>query len=169
VHIIVDALMRKKYRILSCKEWIVRLWSLHPMYLDSKGLVALWREGLLARSVLMNQTRGYKYHPQLNRFRENKKPIVAIDQYLWGVYEEGIIRGYHFNINKLGNKIRCAKIAVFEGQIQFEWEHLAKKLRVRNFTKYKENKAITHPLPHPIFKIEPGGVAIWEKLTEPNT
>lgn len=30
----------------------MRLWSLHPSYLDAVGLVALWREGLLARKVL---------------------------------------------------------------------------------------------------------------------
>jgi len=30
----------------------MRLWSLHPRYLDAKGLVALWREGLLAQKVL---------------------------------------------------------------------------------------------------------------------
>lgn len=43
----------------------MRLWSLHPQYLDAKGLVALWREGLLAQAVLAGQTRGYKRHPQL--------------------------------------------------------------------------------------------------------
>jgi len=25
----------------------MRLWTLHPKYLDARGLVALWREGLL--------------------------------------------------------------------------------------------------------------------------
>lgn len=28
----------------------MRLWSLHPKHLDPQGLVALWREVLLARS-----------------------------------------------------------------------------------------------------------------------
>jgi hypothetical protein len=30
----------------------MRLWSLHPRYLDAKGLQAVWREGLLAKKVL---------------------------------------------------------------------------------------------------------------------
>jgi carboxyl-terminal processing protease len=29
----------------------MRLWSLHPKYLDAQGLVALWREALLAKAV----------------------------------------------------------------------------------------------------------------------
>ena len=31
----------------------MRLWSLSPRYLDVKGLVAVWREGLLADAVLL--------------------------------------------------------------------------------------------------------------------
>ena len=38
----------------------MRLWSLRPKYLDSQGLVALWREGLLAQAVLRGKTRGYR-------------------------------------------------------------------------------------------------------------
>lgn len=36
----------------------MRLWSLHPNCLDAQGLVALWREALLAQAVLRGQTRG---------------------------------------------------------------------------------------------------------------
>ena len=43
----------------------MRLWSIHPRYLDSMGLVALWREALLAQAVLRGETKGYKFHPQL--------------------------------------------------------------------------------------------------------
>ena len=70
----------------------MRLWSLHPKYLDTKGLVALWREGLLARKVLQGQTRGYKYHPQLERFKNHNKPVNAIDTYLLHVYNESVNR-----------------------------------------------------------------------------
>lgn len=31
----------------------MRLWSIHPCYLDSKGLIALWRESLLAQACLL--------------------------------------------------------------------------------------------------------------------
>lgn len=46
----------------------VRLWSLHPRYLDTAGLTAGWREALLAQKVLTGVTRGYRHHPQLERF-----------------------------------------------------------------------------------------------------
>ena len=36
----------------------MRLWSVHPQHLDVRGLVALWREGLLARKVLLGETNG---------------------------------------------------------------------------------------------------------------
>src|SRR5690606_6899395 len=45
-------------------EYVMRLWSLHPRYLDRQGLLALWREALLARAVLRGETRGYTLHPQ---------------------------------------------------------------------------------------------------------
>jgi len=38
----------------------MRLWTIHPKYLDAKGLVALWRETLLAKHVLEGKTPGYK-------------------------------------------------------------------------------------------------------------
>ena len=41
----------------------MKLWSIHPKYLDAKGLVALWREALLAQKVLDGKTEGYKNHP----------------------------------------------------------------------------------------------------------
>lgn len=47
----------------------MRIWSLHPKYLDTKGLVALWRETLLAQHVLSGKTKRYKNHPQLARFK----------------------------------------------------------------------------------------------------
>ena len=84
----------------------MRIWSIHPKYLDSKGLVALWRETLLAKNVLENKTKGYKNHPQLNRFRESKKAIDCIDQYLWEVYKESEIRNYSFNKNKISQNFK---------------------------------------------------------------
>ncbi len=34
----------------------MRLWTLHPKYLDPRGLVALWREALFAQAVLRGWT-----------------------------------------------------------------------------------------------------------------
>src|SRR5512137_2853756 len=100
----------------------MRLWSLHPCYLDAKGLVALWREGLLARAVLAGQTRGYRHHPQLERFRSSANPVAALDCYLWPVYEEAVQRGYRFDAGKLGQKIKCTRILVTAGQLCYEWQ-----------------------------------------------
>lgn len=56
----------------------MRLWSVHPKYLDTRGLTACWREGLLARKVLLGQTKGYRNHPQLIRFRNTQNPVAAV-------------------------------------------------------------------------------------------
>lgn len=142
----------------------MRLWSLHPCYLDAKGLVALWREGLLARAVLKKETQGYHHHPQLARFRECGRPIVAIDQYLRAIYDEAEKRGYHFDATKLGRKERCAKIWITDGQLAYEWEHLAMKLRQRNREQYQRNKVVGVPHPHPLFKVRSGDIAVWERI-----
>jgi hypothetical protein len=58
----------------------MRIWSLHPKYLDAKGLVALWRESLLAKQALESKTKGYKNHPQLNRFKNSGNAVGWIFQ-----------------------------------------------------------------------------------------
>jgi len=102
----------------------MRIWSLHPKYLDAKGLVALWRETLLARHVLLGKTKGYKNHPQLNRFKKVKNPVDAIDQYLDSVLKEALERGYNFDADKISRSFKKIKINVTEGQMQFETGHL---------------------------------------------
>jgi len=94
----------------------MRLWSLHPKYLDSKGLVALWREALLAKNVLEGKTKGYKNHPQLLRFKELNDPVGGINQYLTAVYEEALERGYHFNRSKISFDHSPTKIHVTKGR-----------------------------------------------------
>jgi hypothetical protein len=131
----------------------VRLWSLHPAYLDAKGLVALWREGLLARKVLQGQTRGYRNHAQLIRFRAQTDPVRAIECFLWGVYEESLRRGYHFDIGKLGSKPRAIKIPVTDGQLRYELAHLSRKLKQRAEEQYLNAISVTTPQAHPLFKI----------------
>src|SRR5688500_18766973 len=75
----------------------MRLWTLHPKHLDRRGLVALWREALLAQAVLAGRTIGYRHHPQLTRFRQCQDPRSAISHYLVGVHEEARRRGYAFD------------------------------------------------------------------------
>jgi hypothetical protein len=141
----------------------MRLWSIHPVYLDSKGLVALWREGLLALAVLKGNTKGYKNHPQLKRFLKTVNPVQTINRYLWYIYYEATTRGYNFNSNKLNTIKKCAPIKVTDGQLRYEIDHLKKKLKRRDSKKYDVIKNIIVPRPHPLFVKVKGKVEEWEK------
>lgn len=141
----------------------MRIWSIHPKYLDSKGLVALWRETLLAKKVLENKTKGYKNHPQLQRFRESNDSLGCINQYLAAICEEAIKRNYSFDKRKISKNAATSSLTVTRGQINFEVEHLKRKLKVRDIEKLKQISKYARFEPHPLFKIVPGKVESWEK------
>ena len=141
----------------------MRLWSIHPRYLDVKGLTALWREGLLARKVLGNETRGYKNHPQLARFRWQEDPAASLDFYLRQVYAESLRRGYRFDESKIGLSKPVMTIPITDGQLRYELEHLRQKLSLRAPDRYEELLPIKDPEPHPLFHIIPGDIADWER------
>ncbi len=142
----------------------MRLWTLHPKYLDAQGLVALWREALLAQAVLRGETRGYKHHPQLLRFAQTKNPPAALAAYLKAVHDEAVRRGYHFDGSKIGTVRSRQKIKESRGQLHYEWLHLKRKLNKRDPARLREVVALKNPLPHPLFKIIPGEVRAWEKV-----
>lgn len=105
----------------------------------TKGLVALWRETLLAKNVLLGHTKGYKNHPQLNRFKEHDHPIVSINKYLIEIYEESLKRNFKFNKDKIDwscNKVPLKRISVSSGQVNYEFKHLLQKLYARDPEKY---------------------------------
>jgi hypothetical protein len=154
----------------------MRLWSLHPHWLDRQGLVACWREGLLAQKVLRGETLGYQQHPQLDRFRAHRDPVGMIGLYLWGLCLEAQGRGYSFDANRivcphgelsdLQAVIRelGGPIPVTEQQLAYEWRHLQDKLALRDperLAAYLLAGAI--PTPHPLFRMIPGEIAAWEK------
>jgi hypothetical protein len=140
----------------------VRLWTIHPRYLDTRGLVALWREALLARAVLRNRTRGYRHHPQLIRFKAERAPRAAINAYLRVVQSEAEARGFAFDRRKIGPSRGSARIACTTGQLEHEWAHLLAKLRVRDPALYRIRRRES-PEPHPLFKLVPGPAEPWEK------
>lgn len=144
----------------------MRLWSLHPKYLDAPGLVAVWREGLLAQAVLRGRTRGYTRHPQLDRFREHAQPVAAIADYLRAIHDEALLRGYRFDARKIGRARTRIRLAVARGQIDYEWRHLIQKLETRSPLAYERWRSLTRPAPHPSFRVVRGGVASWEKRIE---
>jgi len=141
----------------------MRLWSLHPCYLDSRGLVALWREALLAQKVLQGNTRGYRHHPQLERFRKTSSPQSAIASYLRAVHDESLVRGFSFDRTKIGPGRRSKPLPVSQGQLSFEFTHLLVKLIVRDRSKYESLRDLAGPKPHPLFHVVPGAVEAWEK------
>jgi hypothetical protein len=147
-------------------EMTLRLWTLHPRYLDAKGLVALWREGLLAQKVLQGKTKGYRHHPQLQRFRAMSDPQAAIATYLHAVLDESRRRGYEFD----GSKIACVRggdcVHETRGQLLYEWRHLLEKLTRRDLPRYDRFHNIKRPAPHPLFRIVAGEVQEWERVDE---
>ena len=144
----------------------MRLWSLHPKYLDTKGMVALWREGLLAQIVLGGETKGYRNHPQLIRFRESRKPMEMIGIYLSHVAHEAEERGYRFDQSKIlhGGLGKISRLSVSSGQIDYELQHLLKKLKIRDVEKFKALKKCQRLQVHPLFKRVRGNVADWERV-----
>ena len=140
----------------------MRLWSLHPSLLDRKGLVALWREALLAQKVLQGQTTGYRSHPQLHRFLQSGEPLAAISAYLWAIHDEATCRGYAFDASKIAGERRPVSLAVTQGQLTFEHQHLKGKLRRRDPARFRIlcRRRVTA---HPLFVVVTGGIESWER------
>jgi hypothetical protein len=145
----------------------MRLWTVHPRYLDAKGLVAAWREALLAQVVLVGVTRGYRQHPQLIRFRSHPEPIPAVGAFLAELAEEGERRGHAFDRSKILKPVAVRQIEETEGQLLYEWAHLREKLHRRTPNLHRQFRSIIIPEPHPLFRIIPGQVREWEKVKSP--
>ena len=141
----------------------MRLWSLHPKYLDTRGLLALWREGLLAQAVLRGRTEGYRHHPQLQRFRAQPSPVGAIADYLRRVHAEAVSRGYAFAARKISRASGAGVMAVTRGQLMHEWSHLMAKLAIRDPELHGRLERLRRPLSHPSFRVVSGDVEAWER------
>jgi hypothetical protein len=144
----------------------LRLWSIHPKYLDRIGLVAVWREGLLAKRVLEGRTKGYRDHPQILRFKGYEKPVDLIDAYLFQIYLEAKRRGYSFDCYKIRFVELRGALTVTRGQLEYEFVHLLKKLEMRDKKKLEELKSLEpkNIVPNSVFRLVDGGVEKWEKV-----
>lgn len=143
----------------------MRLWSIHPKYLDRIGLLALWRESLLAQKVLDNQTKGYRNHPQLIRFKKTDNPLDYINIYLMEIWLEAQKRGYAFNKNKISVITpQYSQISISSGQINYEIGHLKNKLQNRDPIYYQKITNEKNYSAHPLFIITKGAIADWEKI-----
>ena len=156
---------RREYAVAGATrvDATMRLWTVHPRYLDPQGLVAAWREALLAQKVLAGATKGYKNHPQLARFKAQSDSLAAIAAFLRGLADEAGRRGYHFDASKISRRKFRGRIAETDGQLAYEWAHLGAKLRKRSPRLAREFREIATPEPHPLFRIVRGGVRDWEK------
>ena len=141
----------------------MRLWTVHPRYLDSRGLVALWREALLAQAVLRGRTVGYRSHPQLARFRAQARPVATIAEYLRTVHTEATARGYRFNAAKIARARAVRPLPETRGQLLHEWAHLQRKLSRRDPARLAAHRSTRTPAPNPLFRIVRGDVRPWER------
>lgn len=136
----------------------MRIWSLHPRLLDRQGLLACWRETLLAQAVLAGKTKGYTQHPQLERFRSQELPLRSVGSYLSAVADEAERRTYRFDRTRILEHGRVAAIPVTDGQLEFEWQHLQRKLEQR-----APELLGGSPRAHPLFVVVPGQIEEWER------
>lgn len=141
----------------------MRLWTVHPKYLDARGLVALWRETLLAQKVLQGATKGYRNHPQLLRFKEQADPVGSLATYLRVIHQEAVRRGYNFDGTKIAQGQSRRRMKCSTGQLLFEWQHLKRKLKLRDPKKHAAIRYSSYPEAHPLFVIVDGDVETWER------
>lgn len=146
----------------------MRLWSIHPRYLDRQGLASAWREGLLAQAVLAGRTSGYTRHPQLVRFREVSDPLGAVGGYLSGLHTEATARGYRYDLTRVDQPDPDGRwagaIEVGARQVAYEWAHLMGKLAGRS-PEVAQRWQAEEPgrvQVHPLFRRVPGPIADWE-------
>lgn len=140
----------------------MRLWTISPRYLDSAGLVALWRESLLAKKVLEGKTVGYRNHPQLVRFKNSENPLGAINKYLEIVYKESQNRGFNFDHSKFKNVHLETKIEVSLGQVEYEYGHLKIKLKERSPDWLRHINGSREIEVFSLFNVIEGPVETWE-------
>ena len=148
----------------------MRLWTIHPRYLDRVGLTACWREVLLAQKVLQGKTKGYRNHPQLDRFKQCDDPMAAIGEYLYHLWEVAKVREYSFDrdrIFRVPNGGPGERIPVNTGQLEHEFEHLKDKLNTRDPEFLLKLEWVFHVEPHPLFRTRDGAIECWERVREP--
>ncbi|MDY6055401.1 pyrimidine dimer DNA glycosylase/endonuclease V [Micrococcus sp.] len=144
----------------------MRLWTLHPRHLDRPGLTGGWREALLAQAVLAGRTRGYRHHPQLERFAAHPDPLAAVGAFLTVMADEADARGYRFDrsrIDRPGPVSGVDAIPATTGQVEYEWAHLRAKLAARSPDWLARWAAEDTPEVHPLFTVEDGPLASWER------
>lgn len=131
------------------------LWSIHPKYLDKLGLIALWREGLLAQKALSVPSTQYIRHSELERFKNNENPLKAIGSYLCYVAAEGAKRGYNFTHERIVYpNFDDYLIIINDDTLNLEVKNLKNKLKLRDKTKFKELTEMSKIESNPAFYLK---------------
>jgi hypothetical protein len=115
--------------------------------------------------VLRGDTRGYRSHPQLLRFRARRNPQAVIAEYLRAVEAEAVRRGYRFDGAKIAPYRTSTRIVETAGQLMYESDHLKRKLYSRDPQRYRRLLAVEQPESHPLFRLTAGGVREWERIS----
>ncbi len=89
-------------------------------------------------------------------------PVSGISSYLEYVAQEADRRNYNFNRAKISKKARSKKISVTNAQLDYEFEHLLGKLKVREPSLYHEVKKVDEIQIHPLFFRVEGEIESWE-------
>lgn len=163
----------------------MRVWSIHPAYLDTKGLVASWKEGIQGLNALRNPRKPngkwamFAHHPQLIRFKRFENPELCLSEYLHFIADEADRRNYNFNRNLILPRLdeNPYQIWITCGQLIYEWDFLSHKVTCRTgFWEYGkptingkstvETIASWSCVVHPMVVLIPGDIECWEKVKE---
>jgi hypothetical protein len=123
----------------------------------------LWREALLAQSIISGRTAAYRNHPQAIRVLEQEDPWGAMHDYLMGVWDEGHRRGYRYNRSRILQHDGHHPMDVPRGQVEYEAVLLRSKLEVRNPAYLNGLPPPGEVQPHPSIRVVDGGIAWWER------
>ena len=115
--------------------------------------MALWRESLLAQKVLQGKTKGYRHHPQLDRFKNTENPVASIGMYLYHVYLESKERNYKFQFSKIITMGDVPRIRISAELLKSEFQHLLSKLQSRDNERYVQYILLDEIDPHPCFEV----------------
>lgn len=154
---------------------MTRLWSLHPGYLDQKGLGACWKEAKGAQTSLMNPDAGGQQHSALIRFRAHHDPVGAIGAYMRSLWVEAALRrNYRYNYKLIAQPNPPSEVyetnfamPVTKGQVQYEAEFLREKINKRDGLPrlYLPSPNTLEAIRlHPLFYMVEGDVEDWERV-----
>ena len=147
----------------------MRIWSLHPQYLDQKGLGGQWEEGIIAQNTLFFQEGKYLNYPVLHRVKAHQEPVAWIGMYLNEILKEANVnRGYNYNDQLIKQLKPTLPMPVTRGQLYYEWTLLQGRLQKRDPVKMSLNDGvdINNIKANPMFYVIDGDIEDWERVKE---